>query len=96
MHGSFSCQLIAVRPLSSLGADISETAQPYQTGGNRYISPCTESGSPARMLCYFQAKKYRTCLAHMPSQWVRGVKEPTIDGKRHQLLYSWRENDYPI
>lgn len=50
--GLSAVNFTAVRPLISLGADLSETAQPYQPGGNRYTTPCpeywsTESSSPA-------------------------------------------------
>lgn len=48
-HGSLSCQLTAVRPLRSLGADISETAQPYQKQAPTAVGhPAPESGNPER------------------------------------------------
>lgn len=97
MHGSLSCQLTAVRPLPSLGDAISETAQPYQSDANRCSSTTTESGSPARNVS--SKKKHRTCLTHMPSQWIRGRQgKPTADGHYPtKVVYLWarEERSYP-
>lgn len=88
-HGSFSCQATAARPLSPLGGGISETAQPYQTEAPAaLVHPALSRAAQKEM---FQAKKHRTCLTHMPSQWVRGCQViPTVDGHHRRILYLWR------
>lgn len=76
MHGSLSCQLTAVRPLPCLGDAIylRRLSLTKQTPTAVAQPPLSRAG-PAKNVS--SKKKHRTCLTHMPSQWIRGSSRQT-------------------
>lgn len=82
--GLSAVNFTAVRPLSSLGAGISETAQPYQQTATVISYRALSRAAQPKM---FHAKKHRTCLyPHAVTMGPGLSRYPPPEGQRHLLL----------